>query len=177
MPVFCRGGSCIEPNYLLRLQHGTNFLCERLGLFFRKIQQRQAGKNRADGFNRFALPAQQFVQLPCVSSDDVCAWKFFAEQPRHFRVVFDGDEFFLAQTTLDERLRNRAGSRSEFKDETFGIRWKPARHGCREFSGAGDDRTHPLRIGKPLLQKQPRVVQRRYEFFWPCDLRDNLNSS
>ena len=59
--------------------------------------------------------------------------KFFAQQPRHLGIPFDGDEPVFAQAAFDERLGDRAGAGAEFEHVTFRIGRQPVRHGRREL--------------------------------------------
>ena len=93
----------------LRLQHRSDFLRQRLGLFLREIQQREAGNHRADAFNRLAAVAQQIVQLPGVAGDDTGARKSFAEQMRQqgvtvLGVSVDADSTALQNFVADQHL-------------------------------------------------------------------------
>src|SRR5258706_10441652 len=149
----------------LWLQHGTDLVREGFGFFWREIQERQAGENDADMTDRLVMLAQQIVQMPGIAGDDVRTGKTFAEQLRHVGIVLDGDELFLAQAALQQRLGDGAGAGAEFEDKAFRVTRQPAGHGGGELAGAGCDRSHALWMGQPLAQEQRRIRQCRNEFF------------
>ncbi len=138
----------------LWIQNGADFVRKRFSLFGRKIQQRQAGYDRTDTFNGGVAALQQTIQLPRVAGDDLGAGKTFTEQARELGVSFDSHQPVLTQPMFEQGLGDGAGPGAEFEHIGFGIRRQPMRHGGGQFSGTGNHRAGPLRIGKPFLQKQ-----------------------
>lgn len=116
-----------------RLKDGADFLREFIGLVLRKIQERQAGDDRADGFNGRRQFGEQPVQFPRVAGDDVGVAKTFTEVLGEVGIEFDGDEAVFAQTAFEEGVGDGAGAGAEFEDETVGIVREPAGHGSAEL--------------------------------------------
>jgi len=100
------------------VQNCADFFGERVGFSRREIQQRQAGNDRADAFNRFVAFAQQNVQMHA-SRNDVGAGKTPAEQARQLGIIFNG------HSRSSRKPRSRSAwvtprCRAEFEHETSG---------------------------------------------------------
>ena len=144
-----------------RLKDVADFISEALGFRRGEVEEREAGNDRADFFHWLTAAAEQIIEFPGVAGNDLGAGEFFAQDAGHVGILLNSDEFFLAQAALKEGLGDNAGAGAEFEDKAVGISGERAGHGLGKFGRAGGDGAHALRIGKPFLQEQRGVGQRR----------------